>query len=140
MYLYAEFPQHVIFHRLAQLEHLLSGSPTLVDQDQSLLMVHPCPPEVASFPSTLFDEPSCGYLLMTVVNSIMWHSWIFCCQLFVFLPADHWVDEETAGVALHLWVREFGVAYIDNDLSELCRIRLSDALFLELCADVAMPL
>ena len=91
-----------------------------------------------ALPATLFNHPTCGNLLVLGIDGIVRHLWVLCNKRFVLLTADDGIHEETASIALYLWIWKLGITNIDNNLSQLLGSRFADALTLQFAKDIAI--
>ena len=134
----AELFTHILSDGLAESDDFLTCSPTPVDEHQRLSVVDTGTAECLSLPTTLFNHPTYRNLLMTGVNLEVWHIRILLSQFLASLFGDDGVHEETAGIALHLRVRQFGVTYLYDDVAQLLGRRFLDALTLQFCTDITV--
>ena len=75
---------------------------------------------------------------MVVVNVIVRHIGILREQLFELLTTDDRIHKEAAGIAHHLRIGQFGIADVNDDLSQLLGRGMVDATALQFCTDIAI--
>ena len=68
----------------------------------------------------------------------MGHLLILSRQRLIFLTTHNGVHEETARIAHHLRIRQFGIADIDNNVSHLLGSRIPDASPFEFRTDISI--
>lgn len=100
-----------------KMHNLVTRSTTLVNQYQSLTVVHTGASECLSFPTTLVNHPPGRNLLMFLVDSVMRHVGIQSSEPFIFLTGHYRIHEETTCISFELGIRQFGIADIDNNLT-----------------------
>ena len=61
---------------------------------------------------------------MSGVHLVVWHIRIQGSKLLIFLSGDDGIHKETAGIALNLRIRQFGIADIDDHFTQLLGSRL----------------
>ena len=100
-----------------KMHNLVTRSTTLVNQNQSLTVVHTGASECLSFPTTLVNHPSGRNLLVFLVDGVMRHVGIQSSEPFIFLTGHHGIHEETTCISFELGIRQLGIADIDNNLT-----------------------
>ena len=90
----------------------------MVHQDKALLAIDSGTTHLASFPSTLLDEPCCRDFAVVLVDVIEGNKGIDGFEIFSNLSFDNGVFEETAGIAQLAWVREFAISDGENGVAQ----------------------
>ena len=138
MYLYTELSAYIFNDALIECDNLLASCASSIDKHKRLTVVYASPSERCALPSALFYHPSCGNLDMLVVNYIMRHSLVLCGKTLVYVTANNGVHKETAGIAHHLRVGQFGLAYLNDGMAQLFGCRRYYALGFKRMANVAI--
>ena len=90
----------------------------MVYQDKALFAVDSGTSHLASFPSTLLNEPCCRDFAVVLVDVIKGNKGIDGFEIFSNLSFDNGVFEETAGIAQLAWVREFAISDGENGVAQ----------------------
>ena len=114
----AELIVHILADGVAKRDDFFGSGSAEVDQDQRLFVVHASPSERLAFPSALVYHPSGRYLHPTL-HFVEGHLGIVFLKRQELLATHNRVHEETARIALHLRVGQFGVADVDDGLTHL---------------------
>ena len=110
-------------------------APATIHKHQCLLVMHTGTAQALALPSALIDHPSCRNLLMLPIDGIMRHTRIQGCQSIILRLLYDRIHEEAARIALHLRVRQLGIADLDDDITKLLRCRMFDILSRQRCTD-----
>ena len=129
---------HILSDGLTEIDNLLTRSTATIHQHQSLLVMHTGTSQTLALPSALIDHPSCRNLLMLPVDGLMRHARILGCQSIILRLLYDRIHEEAARIALHLRIRQLGIADFDDDITKLLRCRMFDILSRQRCTDVTI--
>ena len=129
---------HIFPDGLTEIDDFLARSTATIHQHQCLLVMHTGTAQALALPSALIDHPSCRNLLMLPVDGIMRHTRILDCQSIILRLLYDRIHEEATRIALHLRVRQLGIADFDDDITKLLRCRMFDILSRQRCTDVTI--
>ena len=111
-------------------DNLSTSGSTTIHKHQCLLIVDTSTAQALSLPATLLYHPAGRNFLMATVYLIMRHRRILGCERLIFVFWDDGIHKETAGITHHLWIGQFGIPDIYDDIAHLLGGRLCDALLL----------
>ena len=106
-------------HCLTKANDVFSRGTSTIDEDKRLTVVNASKSQMASLPTTLFNEPTRRNLHTRFIHSIVRHCGILLQQVLILGKGHDGIHKETACIALLFGVRKFLATDVDDDFTQL---------------------